>query len=62
MPLLNLKDNICDYEKLLLINLNDENKNLNEKTALCKKAAIYLNKPYLFYLLAHFLFENPLNF
>ena len=50
-----------DYEKTLLIDLNNENKSLSEKISLVKKAAIYLNKPYLFYLLAHFLYEDTQN-
>lgn len=62
IPMYNFKEDFAEYEKNLLIKLNDDNKTLKEKIRLVKKAAVYLNKGYLYYLLCCFLFEDSDNF
>ncbi|EAR97735.2 tetratricopeptide repeat protein (macronuclear) [Tetrahymena thermophila SB210] len=61
-PMLNPYNNSNIQEQSLIIQLNNPNFSLKKKISHITKAAIYLDKPYLYYLLVHFQFEESSNY
>ncbi|KAL4499926.1 hypothetical protein ABPG72_015275 [Tetrahymena utriculariae] len=62
LPIYNPYNNSNIQEKNLIIQLNNPNFSLKQKISHITKTTIYLDKPYLFYLLVHFQFEESSNY
>lgn len=61
MPIMNSFNDRNPVEHNLILNLNNPNLTLKEKISQVAKSAIYVDKPYLFYLLVHYSFEEASN-
>ncbi|KAL4472560.1 hypothetical protein ABPG74_018509 [Tetrahymena malaccensis] len=62
IPIFNPYNNNNAQEQSLIIQLNNPNFTLKQKISYITKAAIYIDKPYLYYLLVHFQFEESSNY